>query len=173
MKLTLGAVWRIGVSMGLLVALSGVAAAQTLAKPTGPVILSIGGQISQRNAGELAEFDAAMLDALKVNQFSTTTPWHKSSVAFSGPSLQSVLNAVGAKGKVLRMQALNDYEIQVPFDDAADFGPVLARRADGAELTIRSKGPLFMIYPFDSKPKLKNDTYYSRSIWQLKKIVVE
>ena len=173
MKLTLGAVRRIGVSIGLLAALFGVAGAQTLAKPAGPVILSIGGQISQRNVGEFAEFDAAMLDALKVNQFSTTTPWHKNSVAFSGPSLQSVLNAVGAKGKVLRMKALNDYEIQVPFDDASEFGPVLARRADGVELTIRTKGPLFMIYPFDSKPKLKNDIYYSRSIWQLTKIVVE
>ena len=173
MKFTLGSFFRIGLSVVLLAALTGVAGAQSLAKPKGLVILSISGNISQHNAGDVAEFDAAMLDAMTVTQFSTTTPWHKNSVAFAGPSLQSVLTAVGAKGKVLRMQALNDYEIKVPFDDAAEFTPVLARMADGVALTIRTKGPLFMIYPFDSKPKLKNDTYYSRSIWQLRKIVVE
>ena len=71
------------------------------------------------------------------------------------------------------MIAMNDYEVKVPVDDAARFGPVLARRADGQALTVRQKGPLFMIYPFDSKPILKSDIYYSRSIWQLKRIVVE
>lgn len=147
--------------------------AQTLPKPKGPVILTVAGQISQRNAGDNAEFDAEMLDALPVAQFSTTSPWHAIPVIYAGPSLKSVLNAVGAQGKVLRMIAMNKYETTVPFDDAAEFGPVLARRADGNELMVRSKGPLLMIYPFDSKPKLKSDIYYSRSIWQLQKIVVE
>ena len=149
------------------------AGAQTLQKPKGPVILTIGGQISQRNAGDYAEFDAEMLDALPVTQFSTASPWHAIPVTYSGPSLKSVLNAVGAQGKVLRMIAMNEYETKVPFDDAAEFEPVLSRRADGKELMVRTKGPLLMIYPFDSRPRLKSDVYYSRSIWQLKKIVVE
>lgn len=147
--------------------------AQTLPKPKGPVILTVAGQINQRNAGDNAEFDAEMLDALPLTQFATASPWHANPVTFDGPSLKSILNAVGAQGKVLRMIAMNKYETMVPFDDAAEFEPVLARRADGKELTIRQKGPVFMIYPFDSKPKLKSDIYYSRSIWQLQKIVVE
>lgn len=153
--------------------LSGGLGAQVLPKPKGPVLLTVIGQISQRNAGDAAEFDADMLDALPVSQFSTGSPWHKKQVNFAGPSLKTLLGAVGARGKVLTMIAMNDYEIKVPFDDAARFEPVLARRADGQALTVRQKGPLLMIYPFDSKPILKSDIYYSRSIWQLNRIVVE
>jgi hypothetical protein len=149
------------------------AQAQMLSKPTGPVVLTVGGNISQRNAGNFAEFDAEMLDNLPVTEFSTTSPWHNTSVIYSGPSLSAVLQAVGAQGKVLNLMALNKYEIQVPFNDAADFSPILARRANGKGLVIRTKGPLLMIYPFDSKPQLKNDVYYSRSIWQLQRIMVE
>lgn len=147
--------------------------AQVLPKPKGPVVLTVTGHISQRNTGDSAEFDADMLDALPVSQFTTASPWHKKQVAFAGPSLKTLLGAVGASGKVLTMIAMNDYEVKVPYDDAARFEPVLARRADGQVLTVRQKGPLFMIYPFDSKPVLKSDIYYSRSIWQLKRIVVE
>jgi hypothetical protein len=37
---------------------------------------------------------------------------------------------------------------------------------------VREKGPLFMIYPFDSDAALRNPLYYSRSVWQLKTIDV-
>lgn len=167
------AVSRFFLPLFLVSMLSAGAGAQTLQKPKGPVILTIGGQISQRNAGDHAEFDAEMLDALAVTQFSTASPWHTIPVTYSGPSLKNVLLAVGAQGKVLRMIAMNKYETTLPFDDAAEFEPLLSRRVDGKELTIRTKGPLLMIYPFDSRPKLKNDIYYMRSIWQLQKIVVE
>lgn len=147
--------------------------AQPLPKPKGPVIVTISGQISHQNAGDSVEFDAEMLDALPVTQFATTSPWHTAPATFEGPSLSHVLKAAGAKGKVLRLIAFDKYEIKVPFSDAAEFGPVLARRMDGQVLTIRQKGPLLMMYPFDQSPQLKNDTYYARSIWQLQKIVVE
>jgi hypothetical protein len=39
-------------------------------------------------------------------------------------------------------------------------------------MAVREKGPLFIIYPFDSAPELKNARYYSRSAWQLKAIEV-
>jgi hypothetical protein len=71
------------------------------------------------------------------------------------------------------MIAMDKYEVSVPFDDAARFLPLLARRADETELKIRTQGPVFMIYPFDTQPLLKSDTYYGRSIWQLQRIVVE
>ena len=157
----------------LALALSLTAEAQSLAKPTGPVVLKISGKIGQRNTASFAEFDEAMLDALPVSRIATTTPWRKGVVTFTGPTLKSVLALVGASGQTLRMTALDQYEIKVPFDDAEKHSPVLARKIDGVTLKVKDQGPLFMIYPFDDLPALKNEVYYGRSIWHLTSIVVE
>ena len=79
---------------------------------------------------------------------------------------------VGATGTTLRVSALNDYRIDVPADDARRFDVTLARLIDDKPIAVRDKGPMFMIYPFDSDPTLRNALYYSRSVWQLKTIDV-
>ena len=40
-------------------------------------------------------------------------------------------------------------------------------------MSVREKGPLWVIYPFDSDPEYQTEVIYSRSIWQLDRIVVE
>ena len=35
------------------------------------------------------------------------------------------------------------------------------------------KGPLFIVYPFDSDPELKQQIYYNRSAWQVARLLVE
>jgi hypothetical protein len=149
------------------------ALAQALAKPTGAVVLTISGKIGQTNAASVAEFDEMMLDALPATRISTATPWRKGVATFAGPSLKSILALVGARGQTLKMTALDQYEIKVPIDDAEKFSPVLARKIDGVTLKVKDQGPLFMVYPFDAMPGLKNDVYYGRSIWHLTRIEVQ
>ena len=146
--------------------------AQALPSPSGAVVLSIGGRIQHANQGERAAFDMAMLEALVQQTFTTKTPWFKEARKFTGPLLRDVLKLVGAQGTTLRMGALNDYRIDVPSDDARRFDVVLARMIDDKPITVREKGPLFMIYPFDSDATLRNPLYYSRSVWQLNSIDV-
>lgn len=143
-----------------------------LAAPTQRVILTVDGAIGMRNDKTAALFDAAMIDALPAHSFRTWTPWFPQPVSFSGPLLSDVLDAVAAKGKTLHMVALNDYAVDVPFEDARRFGPILARRVDGKVIGVREKGPLFLIYPFDDKPETRSEIFYSRSIWQLARITV-
>jgi hypothetical protein len=38
---------------------------------------------------------------------------------------------------------------------------------------VRTKGPLFIVYPYDSLPELNTPLYKERSAWQLKELVVE
>lgn len=147
-------------------------AQSTLPPPTQPVILTIDGAIAVRNDKTGALFDAAMLDALPTHSFRTWTPWFSQPVTFSGPRLQDVLGAVAAKGRTLHMIALNDYAVDIPFDDATRFGPLLARRVDGKVIGVREKGPLFLIYPFDDRPETRTEMFYARSIWQLTRITV-
>ncbi len=159
--------------LGLLALAPLASVAQGLSKPVGPVVLQVSGKIAQTNAAGLAQFDAAMLDALPVEKIVTATPWQKGVVTFTGPSLKALLDAVGAQGQTLRMVALDDYSVRVPVSDAAQFNPVLSRRMNGVALKVRDRGPLFLIYPFDDRPALRDELYYNRSIWHLARIVVE
>ena len=148
--------------------------AEDLARPEGRVILTVSGNIDVTNAdGEIAEFDLAMLDALPQTSFRTKTIWTEGNAEYSGVELKTLLDTVKADGTQLLMTALNDYAIEVPSSEAVAGGPILATRVDGKPLSIRDKGPVWVIYPFDDKPSYKTEVTYSRSIWQLKSIEVE
>jgi hypothetical protein len=146
--------------------------ASALRPPTGKIILTITGNIAFTNAPDKAEFDLAMLEALPQHSFSTRTPWYPTARTFSGPRLRDVLVAAGAQGDTLLVTALNDYKTTLPVNDAREFDVILALRLDDKPMTVREKGPLFIIYPFDSKKELNTELYYNRSAWQLRKIDV-
>ena len=146
--------------------------AQALERPKGRVVLTVSGRIGIRNAEKTAEFDMDMLAALPQHTFSTKTPWYPEAHKFTGPLLRDVLAAVGAQGKNLRAIALNDYKVDLPVGDALKFNVVLARLMDEKPMPVRDKGPLFIVYPFDTDEALRTERYYSRSAWQVKAIDV-
>lgn len=146
--------------------------ASALDAPTERVVLTVSGAIDDTNAGGQAEFDMPMLKALAGRSAEMETPWTEGSTRFDGPLLQSVLDAVGAQGKSLRITALNDYSAEVPMEDAVEFDTMLAIAMNGEAMSIRDKGPIFMVYPFDTNPELYNEKYFSRSVWQIKSIEV-
>lgn len=148
------------------------AVAGPLGQPAGETVLTITGDIDNTNGDGVAMFDLAMLDALESRAASMETPWTEGKTAFDGPLLKAVLDAAGAQGKTLIVKALNDYSAEVPMEDARDFPTILAIRMNGQEMSVRDKGPLFMIYPFDKHPELYNEKYFSRSVWQIKEIEV-
>ena len=69
-------------------------------------------------------------------------------------------------------RALNDYRVDLPFDDTQRHAVLLARLLDDKPMSVRDKGPLFIIYPFDAEPSLRTTVYFSRSAWQLRSIEV-
>lgn len=140
--------------------------------PAGPVVLTLVGKVGQPNAGPRAVFDMAMLEHLPQRSFTTKTPWYSQPRKFTGPLLRDVLAAAGAKGETLRAIALNDYVVEIPAEDAARHDVIVARLLDDQPMPVRAKGPLFIIYPFDDEPELRNAVYFSRSAWQLKTIEV-
>lgn len=160
-----------GALMGLL--LSTAAFADGLAAPTGDVVLHVTGKISKTNNGDAADFDMAMLEALAGRTTTTATPWYDAAKTFSGPLGSALLEAVGASGTTLKVLALNDYASEIPVSDFTQYPVILATKLDGEAMSIRDKGPIFVIYPFDEMPDLNNETYYGRSAWQVKSIAVE
>jgi hypothetical protein len=43
---------------------------------------------------------------------------------------------------------------------------------NGEHLRVRTKGPLWVIYPWNDYSELQSESYYSRSIWQLRSLNV-
>lgn len=152
--------------------LQGPAHAAPLPEPAGQVILDIAGAIATTNGDGTARFDMAMIDALPQRETVTTTPWYDGPQTFSGPLLRDLLAAVGATGSTLRVVAINDYAVDIPVSDSVDFPVILASRHGGEPMSVREKGPLFVVYPFDEVPALVNEMYFSRSAWQVRRIEV-
>lgn len=161
-------------AVGLMLAGNGVASAQegVLPKPTGAVILTLKGAIKFTNNGDKAEFDLAMLEKLKGRVAPVKTPWADNQTTYEGPLMSAILDAVGANGTTLMVKAINDYVAEVPVEDMIKYPVILATKRDGKKMTVREKGPLFIIYPFDLDPALQNEKIYNRSVWQVKEITI-
>ncbi|MDH4449462.1 MAG: molybdopterin-dependent oxidoreductase [Rhodoferax sp.] len=148
-------------------------AAWSLEPARGKVILTITGKVGVKNSPQGAEFDLSMIENMPQRTFTTQTPWDKKPTQFQGPLLRDVLAAAKADGQVLKAAALNDYQTSIPANDARKFDVILAYKMNGELIPVRTKGPLFIVYPFDSKAELRSATYYERSAWQLKSLTVE
>ncbi len=135
-------------------------------------ILAVSGKIGVKNAGDVARFDMKMLEALPQQTFTPRTPWFDKPVKFTGPLLADVLAAVKANGQTISAVAINDYKISIPMGDL-QHKPIVARLLDDKPMPVREKGPLFVVYPFDSSAELRSSTYYERSIWQLKALDIQ
>lgn len=147
--------------------------AETLDTPKDTPILVISGNIQSTNVDGTAQFDRAMLEALGTVVVETTTPWHNGVTKFEGVSLDVLMKSVGAQGQTVTAIALNDYVTTIPIEDFAKFGTILALKREGEYMSVRDKGPLFIIYPFDDNPDLQNQVYFGRAAWQLAKLIVE
>ena len=146
--------------------------AAELAAPTGEVLLTVSGDVAVTNADETAQFDMEMLRALDQTTFVTTTPWTEGEQTFTGVSLKALMEALELTDGTLAATAINDYAVDVPVSDAVDGGPIIAYEMNGEEMSVRDKGPLWIVYPYDSSEEYRSELTYSRSIWQLDRIVV-
>lgn len=112
--------------------------------------------------------------ALPQQEFQAHTPWYKGAAVFRGPLLRDVLAAADVRaGQSLQATALDDYKINIPWADAQTHDVIVAHTINGLRLTPRTKGPLFVVYPFDDDPDLQAVKYYERSIWQLRTLDVQ
>ncbi|WP_410499488.1 hypothetical protein [Chitinibacter sp. S2-10] len=147
--------------------LCGVAVAGEAEKPK--VILSVQGKVAAP-----LELTLADLDKLPQKKMTVPTPWYPEPQTFEGPLLRDVMKLAKSKGgNTLKLQALNDYTIDIPGKDMQQYDVIVASRLNGQTMSVRAKGPLFIMYPFDQHEKLRNTEYYRRCAWQLKQIVVE
>jgi hypothetical protein len=151
---------------------AGEAAAPAAAADAKP-ILTIAGKISPPAGGTVLQFDKSAFEALGMVTIETKTPWYPDAVKFEGVPLEKLMTLAGATGKTVTAVALNDYSSDIPIEDFAKYHPILAIKRNGEYMPVSDKGPLFVIYPFDSNIELQSKMFYSRAVWQVTKLVVK
>jgi hypothetical protein len=169
-KLSAALAW---ISIALVSSPSQAAAEESLPQPTGPVILTISGDITKTNNGDKAEFDLEMLHALGTRAMSVTTSWTDGTQEFSGALMRDLMSAVGAKGKTVEAVALNDYTYAIDIEDFSLYPVILATKLNGKILKIRDKGPLWIVYPLDRFSTAEKDSIERRMVWQLRRLTVQ
>ena len=157
---------------GNLPLVSSVSASQ-FAKPVGKVILSISGKIAHQNVSDEFRFDRDMLKAIGMREL-TTRSYEKGQVAtWRGILVKDLLGFVGAKGVEVEAIALDNYRMVIPRWDFDNYDVILALEKDGQPLTVRTRGPTRIIYPYDQHAELQTPEYGVRLVWQIKKLVVK
>lgn len=130
-------------------------------------------KLTINSAAGSVTYDRAELEAMGMVSVKTATPWNEGVVDFEGVPLAALLEKAGATGETTTFVALNDYSVDAPTADFAEFGTILAIKRDGEYMPVDDKGPFFVIYPFDADPKLQGQPYYGRAAWQVKEISVD
>lgn len=108
----------------------------------------------------------------------THTVWTEGLQTFEGPLARDVLGAAGVNaeslvGKTATLHASNDYTIEIPAEDFILYDVIIAKKMNGISMTLRDKGPYWVIYPRDEVGELTDSRFDHRWVWQLAKIKVE
>ncbi|MGQ0676746.1 MAG: molybdopterin-dependent oxidoreductase [Rhodospirillales bacterium] len=162
----------VAVAMTVAIAFPGAASAQQLAA-TGEPVLEVSGAIAKKNSGDKLVFDMAALEKLPQVTIETSTPWNTAVTKFEGVSGKAFIEWIGATGTTIKARAVNDYTIEIPVEDFMKKGVILALKANGQHLSLRDRGPVWVMYPFDHNAELRDKAHQRRSIWQLVSIHVQ
>lgn len=147
------------------ISLAGLQAAMADAVAAPEVLMTI------TTADGAREYDLEALQALPQTSFATTTLWTEGEQEFTGVLLSDLLADAGiTEGRILAT-AINDYAVEIPLDEIDDIAPIVAYHLNGETMSVRDKGPLWIVYPYDMSVEYQTEINYSRSIWQLDRIV--
>ncbi|KQI67808.1 oxidoreductase [Loktanella sp. 3ANDIMAR09] len=146
--------------------------AEDIPAPQGDVLLTITGNIKMTNVDDQLQLDRDALMALEAATFETSTIWTEGVQSFQGVSLATLMETLGVTEGTIIATAINDYAVEIPVSDAVEGGGMVAYLMDDAEMRVRDKGPLWVVYPYDSDPAYRTEVIYSRSIWQLDRLEV-
>lgn len=140
-----------------------------IAQAGGEPLLSVA-----NGSGPRVELTRQDLEALPQSQITTRTDFTDGRPTFSGPRVSEVLALVEPDGATrVRMIAANDYSVSIPVRDIMFYQPIFAMRQDGRKLSLRDKGPIWLMYPVDAHPELQTADFNANLIWQLVRVELQ
>lgn len=144
--------------------------------PEDRILLEVTGKLAHGNISDavnpVAVLDRAMLEDLGRERIDTSTDWTDGTQSFEGPLVRDLLSRLGASGTTVMATAANDYSVEIPVSDFLRYPVILALEMNGKRLTLRDKGPIWIVYPRDDHPELNDPLINGRWIWQLKRLEI-
>lgn len=143
--------------------------------PQGRIVLTVHGAMAHPNDHGKLAFDRATLERIGLIRYTCTNRWYQQPVTFEGVLGSAFLDIVGVPpgATMLYMRALNDYTVRIPISDFRRWPVMLALKLNGEYMSVRNKGPVWVVYPTHIDPALGGDLYQGRWIWQLVDITFE
>ncbi|EMP54519.1 hypothetical protein MSNKSG1_14457 [Marinobacter santoriniensis NKSG1] len=115
--------------------------------------------------------DRNQLEAFPQTTITTTSPYYEGTAEFSGPSLKRVLESAGLSGQSrITFQALNDYQVDADLDEVMGLDAIVATRMNGKPMSVRNRGPFWVMLPLSDRPELDSEEYHRFMVWQLNRI---
>jgi len=125
--------------------------------------------VNSLTGAETALSEAEIL-ALPQAVINTENEFVDAMTRFDGPLGRDILALLGEGGSTVVLTAVNDYAVEVPVEDFANYDVIFALSADGERFSRRDKGPIWVVYPMSDHQELQDPVYNSRLIWQLVKV---
>ncbi len=142
----------------------------------GAQALEVNLQISKISTGLVQSWSLGKVDALSQQRATTHSPFFPGTKTFSGPLLADLLAAaLSAEPKEstpIKLVALNNYSIQTTFGKLKHADAIVATRKNDLPMSIRDRGPFWIIFPLTKRPDLENEDFYRLIIWQLSDIII-
>ena len=120
------------------------------------------------------KFTRADLEAMQQVEITTSNAFMDHPATFRGPSAYALIDQIGRAGaNVVRLSSANEFFIDVDIAELADYGVILAIEVDDKRLTMRDRGPIWLMYPVDQFEELQNPSMNNRLIWHLQTIELQ
>ena len=116
--------------------------------------------------------DVGSLEAIGMHSFGTSVTWGRHRHVFSGLPLGVLLSYVGASGKSVRVTGLDDSRAFITMEDITATAPLLATRIDGYPIPRNERGPILLVYQFESFDAPHRDLLASQCVWHVCDIMV-
>lgn len=131
-------------------------------------------KVHSKDGSHALDVTAAELAKMKMHRYKAVLPGGTGQMQdVGGPLIREIFAAAGITGTKITARALDGYELDIPMEDVQNYDVVAAVEVDGKPLSVRDRGPAWIVYPTVDHPELKDALYEARSVWQLKELIVE
>lgn len=117
------------------------------------------------------EYTSEELLAMDAIDVETDNDYISETATFTGPRLRDLLGAENlAPEDQIEVTALNDYQTVIPAEEVMNYDVIVAVHMNGEPMSVREKGPYWVIYPMSEFPELQDPGFNDRLVWQLSRV---